>query len=218
MALTWAAVLSFFILALFSTKHKDVGTYAFILRSLYNLVCSILRENLSIYKQQYFTVLFYLFGVLLLANLVGLLPYSFTATSSFVVTLFLALTHFLGVNIIGVTRHQWELNNLFLPSGAPLVIAPFLILIEAVSYGARALSLSIRLFANMMSGHALLKILIGFSWVMVSSGSLLVLLAIVPWTIVTGVMMLELLIAFLQSYVFTILVSIYINDVLTFHD
>jgi F0F1-type ATP synthase membrane subunit a len=76
------------------------------IRGLYQLVCSIVRENLYIRKQQYFTVLFYLFGMLLLANLVGLLPFSFTATSSFVVTLFLALTHFIGVNVIGVSRHQ----------------------------------------------------------------------------------------------------------------
>jgi ATP synthase subunit 6 len=217
-AVTWAALLSLFTLALALYSLKSTNNYAYVVRSLYQLVCSIVRENLYIRKQQYFTVLFYLFGMLLLANLVGLLPFSFTATSSFVVTLFLALTHFLGVNLIGVTRHQWELNNLFLPSGAPLVIAPFLILIEAVSYGARALSLSIRLFANMMSGHALLKILIGFSWIMISSGSMMIVLALVPWVIVTAVMFLELLIAFLQSYVFTILVSLYINDVLTFHD
>jgi ATP synthase subunit 6 len=95
---------------------------------------------------------------------------------------------------------------------------PFLIFIEAVSYIARVLSLSIRLFANMMSGHALLKILIGFSWALITSGSLLVLIAAFPWAIVTAVMFLELLIAFLQAYVFTILVTLYIGDVLTFHD
>jgi ATP synthase subunit 6 len=217
-AITWAAILTLFTISLALYSLKALNNYAYMIRGLYQLVCSIVRENLYIRKQQYFTVLFYLFGMLLLANLVGLLPFSFTATSSFVVTLFLALTHFIGVNVIGVSRHQWEINNLFLPSGAPLAIAPFLILIEAVSYLARALSLSIRLFANMMSGHALLKILIGFSWTMLTSGTLMVFLAIVPWAIVTAVMFLELLIAFLQSYVFTILVSLYINDVLTFHD
>jgi F-type H+-transporting ATPase subunit a len=104
-----------------------------------------------------------------------------------------------------------------LPSGAPFAIAPFLIFIEAVSYIARVLSLSIRLFANMMSGHALLKILIGFSWTLLTSGSLLIALSLFPWLIVTVVMFLELLIAFLQAYVFAILVTIYINDILTFH-
>lgn len=178
----------------------------------------MVKENLYIRKQQYFAVLFYLFLTLLFANLIGLLPYSFTVTSSFVVTLFISLLHFIGVNIIGASQHGWELNNLFLPSGAPLMIMPFLIFIEAVSYIARVLSLSIRLFANMMSGHALLKILIGFSWTLLTSGSLMVLVAVFPWVIVTAVMFLELLIAFLQAYVFTILITLYIGDVLTFHD
>jgi ATP synthase subunit 6 len=98
-----------------------------------------------------------------MANMVGLIPYSFTATSSFVITFFLALSYFIGINIISVFKNKWTTPNLFLPSGVPLAIAPFLILIEMVSYFAKVFSLSIRLFANMMSGHALLKILIGFS-------------------------------------------------------
>lgn len=189
----------------------------FTLKALYHLVRSIVKENLYIAKQQYFTILFYLFTTVLLANAVGLLPYSFTATSSFVVTFFFALLHFNGVNLIGVSKHRWQLNELFLPSGAPLPIIPFLVVIEAISYSARVLSLSIRLFANMMSGHALLKILISFSWSLLTSGAVGIIIALIPWGIVTAVMFLELLIAFLQSYVFVILVTLYINDVLTFH-
>jgi len=215
---TWRIAIGLFTAALAQYDRNHTVNGDFVTRAIYQLVRSIVRENLYIRKQQYFTALFYLFNRLLLANLIGLLPFSFTATSSFVVTLFLALTHFVGVNLIGRTQHRWQLNDLFLPSGAPLVIAPFLILIEAVSYVARVLSLSIRLFANRISGHALLKILIGFSWTILSSGSLLIVLSVFPWTIVTAVRFLELLIAFLQSYVFTILVSLYLNDVLTFHD
>jgi F-type H+-transporting ATPase subunit a len=194
------------------------NNYDFVTYNIYQLVRAMVKENLYIRKQQYFAVLFYLFLTIFFANLVGLLPYSFTVTSSFIVTLFISLLHFIGVNIIGTTRHGWELNNLFLPSGAPLMIMPFLVFIEAVSYIARVLSLSIRLFANMMSGHALLKILIGFSWALLTSGSLMILISIFPWAIVTAVMFLELLIAFLQAYVFTILITLYIGDVLTFHD
>ena len=139
------------------------NNYDFALRVLYQLVRGLIKENLYIRKHQYFTVLFYLFFTLLLANLVGMVPYSFTITSSFIVTFFLAATHFIAINHVAVVKHQWQTNDLFLPSGAPLLIAPFLIFIEAVSYIARVFSLSIRLFANMMSGHALLKILIGFS-------------------------------------------------------
>ena len=139
-----------------------------------------MKENLYIRKQQYFVVLFYLFFTILLANLFGMVPYSFTITSSFVVTFFLAMTHFVAINHLAAVKHKWQVADLFLPSGAPLAIAPFLILIEAVSYIARVFSLSIRLFANMMSGHALLKILIGFSWALLTSGSIMVLLAAFP--------------------------------------
>jgi F-type H+-transporting ATPase subunit a len=194
------------------------NNYDFALRALYQLVRGVVKENLYVRKQQQFTVLFYLFFTLLLANLVGMIPFSFTITSSFVVTFFLAAAHFIGINHLAVVKHQWQTNDLFLPSGAPLLIAPFLIFIEAVSYIARVFSLSIRLFANMMSGHALLKILIGFSWVLLSTGTGMMLLAVAPWAIVTAIMFLELLIAFLQAYVFTILVTLYINDVLNMHD
>jgi ATP synthase subunit 6 len=205
------------LLVLGSFNFNITNNYDFASFSIFQLIRSMVKENLYIRKQQYFTVIFYLFSTLLLANLVGLLPFSFTITSSFIFTLFLSLSHFIGVNLIGASRHQWELNNLFLPSGAPVAIAPFLIFIEVVSYVARVLSLSIRLFANMMSGHALLKILIGFSWAMLTTGTLMTILAVFPWVIVTAVMFLELLIAFLQAYVFSILVTLYINDVLTFH-
>jgi len=150
-----------FLLVTFRANGRT--TYDFILRSLYQLVRSMARENIYLRKQQYFAILFYLFAVLLLANLVGLIPYSFTVTSSFVVTFFIALMHFLGVNTIFSSQYGMKSFGMFLPSGAPTVIAPFLVFIEAVSYVARVFSLSIRLFANMMSGHALLKILIGFA-------------------------------------------------------
>jgi len=203
----------------FSNYSAQVATnYDFSLRAIYQLVRSMVRENLYIAKQQYFTVLFYLFFTLLLANLVGMVPYSFTVTSSFIVTFFLALTHFIGLNHIAIVKHGWNVMDLFLPAGAPLAIAPFLIFIEAVSYIARVFSLSIRLFANMLSGHALLKILIGFSWALITTGSVMAILAVFPWVIVTAIMFLELLIAFLQAYVFTILISLYINDVLNMHD
>jgi ATP synthase subunit 6 len=139
-------------------------------------------------------------------------------TSSFIVTLFLAATHFIGINIIGSYKQSWQFLNLFLPSGVPLFIAPFLILIEVISYFAKVLSLSIRLFANMMSGHALLKILIGFSWVLCSTFSpVFIGLGLFPWIIVTLILFLEALIAFLQAYVFVVLIAIYLNDVTSSH-
>lgn len=218
LALILALNLCLMAAALGTYNQNLVSNYDFAVRSIYQLVQSMVKENLYIRKQQYFAVLFYLFVTLLLANLIGLIPYSFTVTSSFIFTFFISLMHFVGVNVIGSTRHGWAFGELLLPSGAPSLIIPFLVFIEAVSYVARVLSLSIRLFANMMSGHALLKILIGFSWTLLTSGSLMILVAVFPWAIVTAVMFLELLIAFLQAYVFTILVTLYIGDVLTFHD
>lgn len=202
--------------AVFSPNIKN--NYDLALVNMYDLVRSMAEENLTVKKQQFFTVLFYLFMTLLAANVVGMVPFSFTITSSFVVTFFLALAHFIGLNIVASVKHGWRIMDLFLPSGSPIMIVPFLILIEFVSYVARVFSLSIRLFANMMSGHALLKILIGFSWALITSGSVMVALGLFPWVIVTGIMFLELLIAFLQAYVFTILITLYINDVLNMHD
>lgn len=198
-------------------NYRIANTYDFALFNLFKLVQSMVKENLYVKKQQYFTAIFFLFMVLLLANMVGMIPYSFTITSSFIVTFFLSLTFFIGLNVVAAVSHQWHFFGMLLPSGAPLAIAPFLVFIEAVSYIARVFSLAIRLFANMMSGHALLKILIGFSWTLLTSGTLMILLAPMPWIVVTAIMFLELLIAFLQAYVFSILVTLYINDAVNVH-
>lgn len=209
----------FFIRSLFSLIYDkgNFNAWQLLLIEIYNLVKSIMLSNTSLKRQQYFTVLFFLFLFILVSNIVGLIPYSFTTTSSFVITFFVALSHFTGINIIGFFKTQWRTVNLLLPSGVPLAIAPFLILIELVSYVAKVFSLSIRLFANMMSGHALLKILIGFSWGLLTTSSIYIILAILPWILVTVILFLEALIAFLQAYVFTILVAIYINDISVSH-
>jgi F-type H+-transporting ATPase subunit a len=132
-------------------------------RNFLNLNSAVLKSNTILYKSEYFSLLSFLFLVIFLCNIFGLFPYTYTLTSSFVVTFFLAATQYLAVNIIATYKHNWKFLNLFLPSGVPIFIAPFLVLVEFVSYLAKVLSLSIRLFANMMSGHALLKILIGFA-------------------------------------------------------
>jgi ATP synthase subunit 6 len=196
------------------------NAWEFLLIEAYALVKSIIKSNTSLKRNQYFSLFFFLFCYILIANIVGLIPYSFTVTSSFVVTFFLALSYFIGINIISIFKTKWAITQLFLPSGVPLVIAPFLILIEIVSYFAKVFSLSIRLFANMMSGHALLKILIGFAWDILMAGavfSIFNLFFSLPWILVTIILFLEALIAFLQAYVFTVLVTIYVNDALAEH-
>ena len=198
-------------------NRTNFNAWEFLMIEIYDLVKSIVRSNTSLKRNQYFSLFFFLFCYISVANIVGLIPYSFTATSSFVITFFLALSYFIGINIISIFKNTWTTPNLFLPSGVPLAIAPFLILIEIVSYFAKVFSLSIRLFANMMSGHALLKILIGFAWELLIKGAFFMLLSFLPWTLVTVIMFLEALIAFLQAYVFTVLVTIYVNDALAQH-
>jgi len=179
---------------------------------------SVIKTNMTLYRKEFTSLLMFLFIFILACNLSGLFPYTFTISSAFVITFFLAGTHYIGINIIGFFHRGWHFVNLFLPSGVPLVISPFLVLIEFISYLAKVLSLSIRLFANMMSGHALLKILIGFAWGMCASWNLFFITAsVVPWVLVTSILFLEALIAFLQAYVFIILVAIYLNDVLAEH-
>jgi len=145
----------------FGLKSKTRFIYFF--NFLLDLVKRILKDNLSIQnKNSFFFVFFYLFLIIFVSNLVGMLPYSFTITSHFIFTFFLALSFFIAINIIGIKYHKEKYFVLFLPDGVPVPIIPILILIEYISYFSRVLSLSIRLFANMTSGHILMKILIGF--------------------------------------------------------
>jgi ATP synthase subunit 6 len=124
---------------------------------------SVLAENVKKGGFFYFPILFAVFIFIFSCNLFGMVPYSFTVTSHVVVTVALASFFFLAINIIGARKHGFQMLSLFLPSGAPIILAPLLVVIEAVSYSFRIISLALRLFANMMSGHCLLKILAGFS-------------------------------------------------------
>lgn len=133
------------------------------IRSMLAFIKTMVVENILIKVQIYFPYVFSLFLIILSGNFLGMLPYSYTITSAGIVTFYLSLKFFIGVNIIGLIKNQKYFVNLFMPSGSPLVIMPLLVLIELLSYFARVLSLAIRLFANMMSGHTLLKILTGFA-------------------------------------------------------
>ena len=155
--------------------YKYLSTNAFVVPSatmqsfsehVLGFVSNMVREN-SAAKHRIFLVfvpyVLTVFGFILTSNFVGMVPYSFTVTSSLAVTLAIAAASFIGINIIGARIHKLGFFAIFLPPGCPIFISPFIILIETVSYAARVLSLSIRLFANMMAGHTLLKILAGFA-------------------------------------------------------
>jgi len=124
---------------------------------------TVLSENVKKNGSLYFPFLFSMFSFIFFCNLVGMVPFSFTVTSHIVVTLALAIMAFFGINVIGIKTHGFHMLSLFLPPGAPLALAPLLVMIEIVSYSFRVISLALRLFANMMSGHCLLKILAGFA-------------------------------------------------------
>jgi F-type H+-transporting ATPase subunit a len=195
------------------------GVYTSLNFKLLLFLKTLVKENVNSPKVNYYLFILSLFYFITLCNLVGMVPYSFTLTSHLTITFFIALFTFFGINLIGIRTHGIKFVNLFLPAGTPLLVIPFLIVVEIISYVARVFSLSIRLFANMMSGHTLLKILSGFVWsnLLSLSSTNLWFLAIIPFLIVLAVTVLELLIAFLQAYVFVILTAIYLNDVLNMH-
>ena len=193
------------------------NSWQLVYESFYYLTLDIVKVNLGSKGEMYFPFIFSLHAFLLFCNLVGMVPYSFTVTSHIIFTFSLALSIFIGINIIGIKTHGFKFFSLFLPKGVPLIIMPLLVTIEIISYLIKVFTLSIRLFANMTSGHALLKIIAGFSWTMLSAGGLLAFFHIIPLGLLLVLIGLELGIAVLQAYVFTLLTCIYLNDVLDMH-
>lgn len=184
---------------------------------LYSTAFELAYVNIGRQGLLFFPLIFSLFLFLFEFNLIGMIPYSFTITSHLIITFALALTVFIGFNIIGIRKHRISFLGLLLPAGASLALVPLLVPIEFVSYMFRVISLPVRLFANMMAGHTLLKVIAGFAWLMVNSGGLLAFIHIVPLGLLIILIGLELGVAIIQSYVFTILTCMYINDALNLH-
>jgi F-type H+-transporting ATPase subunit a len=184
---------------------------------IYEFVISLVEEQIGAKGRKYFPLIFTTFVFLLFTNLIGMIPYSFTATSHLIVTFGLSLSLFIGITIVGFQIHGLHFFSFLLPKGAPLILAPLLVVLELVSYCFRAISLGVRLFANMMAGHTLVKILSGFAWTMLSVGGLLTMASIIPFGIVFALTGLEIGVACLQAYVFTILSCIYLNDAINLH-
>lgn len=178
----------------------------------YNFVASTVKQQLGYQGQQFFVFTFVLFLFIMVSNLLGMLPFSFTITSHIFQTFSLGLAVTIGITIVGFFYHGLHFFSLFLPSGAPKVLAPLLVFIEIVSYVSRAFSLSIRLFANMMSGHTLLNIMTSFILKLFSKNFIFMLVSLFPFLIISGILLLELGIAVLQAYVFMVLFCIYLND------
>ena len=185
------------------------------LESLFASINSMVREQLG--KEVYLPFIYSLFFFILIANLCGAVPYSFTITTSDIVAIGLSFTIWTAVTILGLSTHKLHFFSYFIPSGTPLALVPLLVLIEVISYVARAASLGLRLFANMCAGHTLMNILSTFLHQMFSSSILVAVLTLIPFTIFLAIMGLELAVAVIQAYVFTILTCSYIKDAIELH-
>ena len=177
----------------------------------YEFIAGLLRDTVGAEGRKYFPIVFTLFMFVLLGNLLGMVPYSFTFTSHIVVTFAMAIIIFIFVTILGFVKHGMHFFSFFAPPGTPVVMLPLLVPIEIISYLSRPISLSVRLFANMLAGHTLIKVIAGFI------PALGVIFGVLPLALVVALTGLEILIAFLQAYVFAILTCLYINDAIHLH-
>jgi len=180
----------------------------------YEFVAGMIRNTIGESGMQFFPLVFSLFMFVLVSNVVGLIPYNFTVASHLVVTAALALLVFLTVVIYGFWRNGLHFLRVFVPSGVPIYILPFVVLLEVFSFLVRPVSHSVRLFANMLAGHITLKVFAAFVTMLGGLGIAGWIGASLPLALTVALTALELLVAFLQAYVFAVLTCIYLNDAL----
>lgn len=220
-------------------KNKYISKIIIIFEKIYFIIINLLKDNVGSQGILYFPIIYTLFIYIALSNLIGMIPFTMTITSQLIITFTLAFAFFFGINVIGYSIHKEKLLNLFFPPGSPFILAPLLIIIEFVSYIFRVFSLSVRLFANMMAGHSLLKILAGFGWnfiikvynimntsqypiypkflIFLDITFIFLIFKFTLLPLLSILIGLELGIAIIQAYVFTTLICIYLNDALHLH-
>ena len=217
----WMTITTIFILAFFTIpflKSKKTNSVEDLYPSRlqvaaemgFNFINNLINDTAGKEGRKYFPLVFSLFMFILFGNLFGMIPYSFTFTSHIIVTFGLALGVFIFVTVLGFIKHGLKFFSFFVIPGLPIYMLPLLIPIEVISYLSRPISLAVRLFANMLAGHTLLKVFAGFV-------SALGFFGILPLVFIVALTGLEILIAFLQAYVFAILTCLYINDALHLH-
>lgn len=222
MAITLGTALLFFMaatrrLALVPGGMQSMGEVA------YEFIAKMVRDTMGEEGRQFFPFVFTLFIFIFLCNLLGLLPsipgspasiHTFTPTSHIVVTFTLALMSVGLVLVYGLLRHGLGFLKLFAPGGVPVWLLPLITPIEIISFLSRPISLAVRLFANMLAGHVVLKVFAGFVGTLLTAGGVLSVISVVPMLGIVGVFLLEILVAFLQAFVFAILTCIYLQDAL----
>jgi F-type H+-transporting ATPase subunit a len=196
-------------------KNLLPSKWSILFESFFASVNTMVRDQIG--REIYLPFIYSLFFFILVANLVGNVPYSFTITTSVIVSIGLSFTILIGVTILGLYIHKIHFFSFFIPSGTPLALVPLLVLIELISYLARAFSLGIRLFANVVAGHTLLKILSTFLFKMFSGGLIIFILTLLPFALFLAITGLELAVSFIQAYVLVLLVCSYIKDAIELH-
>ena len=204
------AIITIFLTISVSKNSLVPSRLQVISESMYSFIAQLLQDTVGDEGKKYFPLVFSIFMFVLIGNMIGMIPYSFTFTSHIIVTFALASVVFIGVTILGLVKHKMHFFSFFVIPGLPIYMLPLLIPIEVISYLSRPISLSVRLFANMLAGHTLLKVFAGF---VVSLGFA----GVLPLAFIVALTGLEILIAFLQAYVFAILTCLYINDALHLH-
>jgi len=212
----------FFFVCLFSsydgTFYIVPNNWQIIFETFYEVIAQLLFDNINSKGEIYFPFIITIFLFIMLSNLVGLIPYSFTITSHIIITFTLSLTIFIGVNIISISIYKLKMLSLFIPANTSIGLAFLLVPIEFISYIFKPISLGVRLFANLMAGHTLLKVIVGFSWTMVLLNNIVLsMFHIFPLLVLILLFGLELGVALIQAYVFTILSCIYLNESINLH-
>ncbi len=202
------------LLLLLTTRRRDPvpGRWQSVTELLYEFIAKTVRDNAGEQGMRFFPLVFSLFMFILAANLIGMLPFAFTVTSHIIITFALALIVFTTVTVYGFMQHGFDFFRLFMPSGVPIALAPFIIPIEVISYLARPVSHSARLFAVMLAGHITLKVFAGFVTDLSGFGAIGILGAVLPLAMTVALTGLEFLMAVLQAYIFAMLTCMYLKD------
>ena len=200
-------LISIILLIKINQKSKIINKSIIFSEIYISTIINIIKEQIG--KENYIGIIATIFSIIAISNIIGMVPYSFTSTSQFILTLSISISILIGVTIMGFKNQGIEFIKILIPAGTPLGLVPLLIILELISYLARGLSLGIRLGANMMAGHTLIKILTSFTW-----ESIGIISSLLPITAITALIGLEIGIAILQAYVFTALTCSYIRDAL----
>nr|UKP88083.1 ATP synthase F0 subunit 6 [Pseudoanthomastus sp. ANT288] len=204
------------VILIVSCSHKLIPVRLQVIQEIvYTHFLGLVKDSTANKGTQYFTFIVTLFTFIAGLNILGLFPYVFSPTAHIVITFGLSLSILIAVTILGITQLHLDFVSIMMPSGAPLMLAPVLVIIETLSYISRAVSLGVRLAANLSAGHLLFAILASFGFVIINNGGLV--LGLGPILVMIFITLLEIAVALIQAYVFCLLTTIYINDTLNLH-